>query len=42
VKLPKGAPKFIAPTVATNDDNFAPNVLVAKKPKELCVPTLLP
>lgn len=42
VKLPKGAPKFIAPTIATNDDNFAPHVLVAKKPKELCVPALAP
>ena len=41
VKLQKDTPKFVARTVATNDDNFTSHVLVAKKPKELCVPALV-
>ena len=42
IKLPKGSPKFVATTVATHNANFGPHVLVAKKPKELCVPALMP
>ena len=35
--LPKGTPKFVKTTVATNDANFSAHVLVASKPVELCM-----
>lgn len=42
VKLPKGAPKFVKTTVATNDARFSPHVLVARAPVELCLPAQQP
>jgi hypothetical protein len=41
VKLPKGV-KFTKTTVATNDSNFSPHVLVVSAPAELCMPAQEP
>ncbi|MBI3769202.1 MAG: hypothetical protein HY271_12045 [Deltaproteobacteria bacterium] len=42
VKLAKGSPKFVKTTVATNDANVAPHILVVSAPAELCMPALEP
>jgi len=39
-KLPKGAPKFVKPTLSTNSAGFGPHTLVAKGVKEFCVPAI--
>jgi len=42
VKLPPHSAKFVKTTVTTNDANFAPHVLVAAAPAELCLPASEP